>query len=297
MLVPLDHVKDIARHVLAGHEPGFVITRRIALAAFHATDLQAFALSQGVESEAVVFAQYALVVEATNLAFLRRQIAHQEFLERTLADKADASRILFHRHVQPGGFGHAANFGFGQSGERKQGFCQLPLIQPMQEIALILVAVGGLEQLETAIAFAHAGVMAGSDAFGPHLQRMIEKGLELDLRIAQHVGIRGASGTVLFQKDREHALAVLFGKIHHLDIDADGVGDAHHVDQILARGTVFVVVIIFPVFHEEADHLPALLLEQQGGHRGIHTAGEAHHHGSLTHRHAHPSSSSSFPAT
>ena len=201
MLVSLHHVEDIARHVLTGYEPGFVIARRTALATFHAADLQAFALPQGMVSETVVFAQHTLVVETTNLAFLRRQVAHQEFLERALADKADAGRILFHRHMQPGGFGHPADFGLGQFGERKEGFRQLSLVQPMQEIALILVGVGRLEQPEAAITFAHTGVMAGGDTFGPHLQRMIEESLELDLRIAQHVGIRGAPGTVLFQKD------------------------------------------------------------------------------------------------
>ncbi len=41
------------------------------------------------------------------------------------------------------------------------------------------------------------------------------------------------------------------------------------------------VIVVFPVLHEQADHLPALLLEQQRGHRGINTAGQADDHGFL----------------
>jgi hypothetical protein len=61
----------------------------------------------------------------------------------------------------------------------------------------------------------------------------------------------------------ENALAVFGGEVHHLDLDAERVGDAHHVDQILARRTILVGIVVFPVLHEQADHVPALLLEQQ----------------------------------
>src|SRR6185369_17188152 len=71
----------------------------------------------------------------------------------------------------------------------------------------------------------------------------------------------------------------------------DAVGDTHHVDQILARGTVFFGIVVFPVFHEQADHLPALTLEQQGRNGGIDTAGQADHHSFFRHRAQPPSSS------
>jgi hypothetical protein len=55
----------------------------------------------------------------------------------------------------------------------------------------------------------------------------------------------------------------LAGEVHHFDVDAERVGNAHHIDQILARGAVLVGIVVLPVLHEQADHMPSLLLEQQ----------------------------------
>ena len=63
-------------------------------------------------------------------------------------------------------------------------------------------------------------------------------------------------------------------KINHFDVNADVVGDTDTVDQILARRAVFAVVVVFPVFHEDAEHLVTLLLEQPRGNGGIDAAGE-----------------------
>ncbi|MNT78113.1 hypothetical protein D3C72_2173210 [compost metagenome] len=56
------------------------------------------------------------------------------------------------------------------------------------------------------------------------------------------------------------------------DLDADHVGHGSGVDEVDVRRTEFAVVVIFPIFHEDADHVMALLLEQIGGHRRIHAA-------------------------
>ncbi len=88
-------------------------------------------------------------------------------------------------------------------------------------------------------------------------------------------GIGGAPGAVLGEEAREHALAVLGGEVHRLDLDADALGGGHRVDQVFARGAVLVVVVVLPVLHEEADHVVARALEQQRGDGGIHASGEA----------------------
>ncbi len=54
---------------------------------------------------------------------------------------------------------------------------------------------------------------------------MVEKRLEFDLGIAQHVRVWRASGAVLDEEVLEHALAVFRGEVHRLDVDADAVSD------------------------------------------------------------------------
>jgi hypothetical protein len=105
---------------------------------------------------------------------------------------------------------------------------------------------------------------------------VVEESLELDLGVAQHVGIGRAPRAVLREEAREHALLVLGGEVHRLDVDADALGRRDRVDQVLARRAVLVVVVVLPVLHEEADHFVALALEQQRGDGGVDAAGESH---------------------
>jgi hypothetical protein len=42
----------------------------------------------------------------------------------------------------------------------------------------------------------------------------------------------------------------------------------------LARRAVFVVIVVFPVLHEQADDFVALLLEQVGSDGGVDAAGQ-----------------------
>ena len=166
----------------------------------------------------------------------------------------------------------------------------------MQEIALVLGTVLCLEQQEAAVELTNASIVSGGDLLRPHADRMLEKCFELDFRIAQHIGIGRAPCLIFLEEFGKDPLLVLFGEVDDLDIDADFVGHAHHVDQILSRRAILFIVVILPVLHEQADHVPALLLEQQGRHGRINTAREADHYGSLTHRHLDPSNPSNSPA-
>ena len=100
--------------------------------------------------------------------------------------------------------------------------------------------------------------MAGRDAVGAERQRVVEERAELDLAVAQHVGVGRAAGAVLGEEVREHALAVLGGEVDRLELDAEHVGDRRRVDQVLARRAVLVVVVVLPVLHEDADDVVAL---------------------------------------
>jgi hypothetical protein len=107
------------------------------------------------------------------------------------------------------------------------------------------------------------------------LQRVIEEGLELDLGVAQHIGIRRAAGRVLAQELGEHAVLVLGGEVHGLEFDPDHVRGRGRVDQVLPRRAVLVIVVVLPVLHEETDDLMALLFQQMRRDRRIDAARHA----------------------
>src|SRR2546426_8333745 len=64
---------------------------------------------------------------------------------------------------------------------------------------------------------------------------MIQESLELDLGVAQHVGVRRAPRGVLAQEIGEHPVLVFGGEVDRLELDADHVGGGRGVDQVLAR--------------------------------------------------------------
>ena len=103
---------------------------------------------------------------------------------------------------------------------------------------------------------------------------MVEEGLELDLGIAQHVGVGRAAGLVLAQELGEDPVLVVGREVDVLDLDAEHVGHAGGVDEVDVGRAVLAVVVVFPVLHEDADHLVALLLEQVRGDRGVHAAAQ-----------------------
>jgi len=63
---------------------------------------------------------------------------------------------------------------------------------------------------------------------------MIEERAELDLAVAQHVGIRRSPGRVVVKKMREHALAIFGSEIDRVELDANDVGDGGRIDEVLA---------------------------------------------------------------
>ena len=76
-----------------------------------------------------------------------------DWIDEPLADKADAGGILARMIGKACFLGNTTYLALVQMAERKQGARELRLIQPVQEIALILVAVLGFQQLKFALAF------------------------------------------------------------------------------------------------------------------------------------------------
>jgi hypothetical protein len=164
-----------------------------------------------------------------------------------------------------------------QLAHREQHARELLLRQAMQEVALVLAAVRALEEPERLSVRIHPRVVPGGDLRGAEAHGVVEERLELDLGVAQHIGIRRAAGGVLAQEVGEDALLVLGGEVDGLEVDADDVRGRRRIDKVLPGRAVLVVVIVFPVLHEQARHLVAGALEEQRGDGRIHAARHPDH--------------------
>ncbi len=115
--------------------------------------------------------------------------------------------------------------------------------------------------------------MAGRITVGAEAERISEPRAELDLAIAEHVGIRRAPGLQFRQEMREYALAVLRGEVRAMQRDADLGTDASRILEIGGRGAVAGFVFL-PVRHEQRLDLVAGIAQQEGGDGGIDAAGQ-----------------------
>ena len=154
----------------------------------------------------------------------------------------------------------------------------------MQEVALVLAGVDASQQSRACAAGAvlDARVVAGGDPLGAEPPRVVEAHAELDLAIAEHVGVRRAAGAILLEEVREHALAVFAGEAHLVQRNAQLLADAARVLEVLGGRAVAVLVFV-PVAHEEPLHVVALLLQQQRGDGRVDAAGHADDDGSGGH--------------
>ncbi len=117
----------------------------------------------------------------------------------------------------------------------------------------------------------------GSHAACAQLERVVQKRAELDLAVAQHVGVGRAAAPVLVQKIGKDPVVIFLFKVDGIAGDADGIAYALHVVPVVGGGAGAVFVLLVPVFHEHAHHVVALPLEQQRRHGAVHPAGHAHH--------------------
>ena len=78
---------------------------------------------------------------------------------------------------------------------REEAALDLPLVQGVQEVGLILASVHRSQQACRAVLF-ESGIVAGCDGVGTVSQRIIEKGAEFDFLVAQDVRIRCTPGLV-----------------------------------------------------------------------------------------------------
>ena len=68
--------------------------------------------------------------------------------------------------------------------------------EAVQEVALVLAGIDAAQQLDAVVRVTDAGVVPRGDEVGPHGHGMVEEGAELDLCVAENVGIGRAACAV-----------------------------------------------------------------------------------------------------
>ena len=259
----LHHDERITFEVLARHEPRFFAAAR------KTADAESAALAERIALEPAVPADHRAFLGLDRAGTARQPLAH-EFAEWPLADEADSRGVALRGDRQPALPRDGANLALAQMADRELAGSELPGVERVQEVALVLVAVDAAQEPP---AVADAGVMTRRVALGPETPRVVEADAELDLAVAKHVGIGRAARLQLREEMREHALAVLRGEARAVQRDAELLADTAGILEVGRRGAVAVVVLV-PVRHEEGlDTMPGI--EQEGrGNRGVHASGE-----------------------
>ena len=247
MIGALHHDERVAREVLGGHEPARAAGVRAT------ADAEAAALTDRVALEAPVMADHdALAVLDRPCA--TRQPAADEIAERALADEADAGRVALVRDRQSALVGDPPHLGLAQGAHGEHAVREVPRIQGVQEVTLVLVFVDATQE---PAAGADARVVAGGEQLRAEPPRVIEAHAELHLAVAEDVRVGRAPGFKLREEMRKHPLSVLGLEACAVQGNAELRAHAACVLEVGRRGAVGIVVV--PVRHEQAlDAMPGV---------------------------------------
>src|SRR5688500_545775 len=103
----------------------------------------------------------------------------------------------------------------------------------MQKVRLVLVRITRLQEHRARSAGLESRVMTGGESLCPESGRVVEADAELDLPVAQHIGVRRAAGAVLGEEIVEHPRAVRFREAHAMQRDVEFSGGGACVLEIL----------------------------------------------------------------
>src|SRR5581483_2378482 len=198
-----------------------------------------------------------------------------------LRNEADvlAVRLVGHRQRKPPG--QHPHLRLAIAAERKAEPGELLARGGEQEVALVALGVAGAIELGPRRPLAQGDVVPGGERIGLELARRLEQLVELDLLVADHAWDRGLAGHVALGErlhdGRSEALLV----VEHIVGDAEPVGDAARIMDVLAgtaRAAPSDGLAVIVELKGDAYDVVALLLEQRRGHGGVDAAGHGHYH-------------------
>ena len=151
--------QHVAREILAGDEPSGLVCAALS------ADAQALTLPERVIREPLMPPDDAAV---RGLDRTRRlgQIPGEKVAERSLADKADSSRVLLRVRRDSLFAGDRAHCTLRQMTDGEKRAVELTLIEPVKKISLILRSVDRLQQQDAVFGAPQLPVMPRRDTLG-----------------------------------------------------------------------------------------------------------------------------------
>ena len=240
MIPALDDDERVAHKVLACDEPWGSHT------VLQSADTQAAALSERIACEPLMPANDH-AVDGFNRTRNARQPGLQELAEGPFADEADAGGIWLVEYRQAAFAGDGAHFRLAERSQREVASGKLNGGKHVQEVALVLRGVHAAQQAPAA---ADARVMTGRETLRSQASRIGQAEAELDLAIAQHVGIRGPARAQLGKEMRKDALPILGRETDAMQRNAELRAIAARILEV--GGSRAITAVVLPVRHEKA---------------------------------------------
>ena len=215
---------------------------------------------------------------------LCRQILLEKVAKSAFANKADPGAVLLARGHKSGRGRFLADQRLVHVTDRKQTPAECLVINLVQEVALVFIAVGAFAEPRGAACDIGLHVMTCGNEVGAQLRGVVEKGAKLDFPVAQNIRVGCPAATVLRQEVVEHAVPVFRREIGAMEADPQFIRHRLSVSQVLFGGAIFGAVILFPVFHEQAFNLVARFDQHQCRDGGIHAPRHADNNGLILSR-------------
>ena len=219
-------------------------------------------------------------------------------LQRTWLEALDDARVAARRHeanvLAVGLFcnGEAklvrerTHLGLAHRAEGKAQVAELLGCGGEQEIALVTLGIGGARKLRPARALAPLDVVACRQCIGAEVLCRLEQVAKLDLLIAGDARDRRLARGIALRKAAHHRVGEAALIIEHVVGDAQHLGDAARIVDVLAGAAASLPARRLAVIVElqrDADDLVALALHERGGDGGIHASRHGDDDAGLTH--------------
>jgi hypothetical protein len=199
--------------------------------------------------------------------------------------------LLLLRQIPPAQLpGHRLHLALAQLPQRKHQSRELVLLQPRQEVRLVLGFVPPPQQLPATAGLVepHPRIVPRGELFKTHPLRpgRLQQKSELHLLVAPHAGIRRAPRQIFLAEVVQHHPLVFLRQRNHPVLDPDPVRrllGRHQVPRLPRPETPRQPRVRnrhgpVPDAHRQPHHPPAVLLELPRRHAGIHPPAQPHRH-------------------
>ena len=199
-----------------------------------------------------------------------RKKFHQKLFEITLAYKTDPCGIFFTCYGKPFFPAQSPNILFLQFANGKEHFFHLSTGEPCQKIRLILACIQGTQKPRPPRRLVQTGIMTGGHIICTGRKSKLQKSTELDLTVAQYIGVGRTAAAIFLQKIRKYSLPIFFGKVHGIIGDVQLLANLADILIILFCGAR--TVLFLPVFHKHGGDIVPLPLQKHSGSGAVYSA-------------------------